>query len=95
MAGIVPSSDGWFDDDLVFIDAVGVRPVVDPRPGSRRATASRTGSCRSPTASGSRSTFPAPRRWLTAEDGHLTIATAAIDDVHAWLLARFEAGETL
>ena len=36
-AGIVPSSDGWFDDDLVFVEALGVRRRHRSASRSRRA----------------------------------------------------------
>ncbi len=39
--------------------------------------------------------IPGAEAWLSADDGHLTVAFTAIGAVHEWLLARFEAGETL
>ena len=33
--------------------------------------------------------IPGAEAWLSADDGHLTVAFTAIGAVHEWLLARF------
>jgi pimeloyl-ACP methyl ester carboxylesterase len=87
-AGMTEGTDGWFDDDLVFVDPWGFDLA----------------SIRVPTlvVHGEQDRFvpfshgvwlaehiPGAEAWLTAEDGHLTLAFGAIGRVHEWLLARF------
>ena len=60
LAGIEPSSDGWFDDEAAFtVPGASTSPRSACRYSSARA--SRTGSSPSATASGSPSTSPGPR----------------------------------
>ena len=91
-AGIVPSSDGWFDDDVVFVEPWGFDLVVDPRARCSSSTASRTDSCRSRTASGSQNTSPTPKRGSVPTRAIITLGLNVVPAVHEWLLARFEAG---
>jgi pimeloyl-ACP methyl ester carboxylesterase len=87
-AGIEPSSDGWFDDDLVFMTpwgfdlaSIAVPTLVVHGEQDRFV----------PFAHGVwlAEHIPGAEAWLSADDGHLTVAFTAIGAVHEWLLARF------
>jgi pimeloyl-ACP methyl ester carboxylesterase len=87
-AGIEPSSDGWFDDDLVFTKpwgfAVGsIRVPVLVWQGEQDLMV--------PLGHGRwlAEHVPGAEARITWEDGHLTILERHIGDVHAWLLERF------
>lgn len=87
-AGIEPSSDGWFDDDLVFgkpwgfeLSAIEVPVLVWQGEQDKFV----------PLAHGVwlAEHIPGAEARLTAEDGHLTILERRTGEIHEWLLARF------
>jgi pimeloyl-ACP methyl ester carboxylesterase len=88
-AGIEPSADGWFDDDLVFVKPWGFDvssievPVLVWHGEQDRFV---------PFAHGVwlAAHIPGVEARLTAEDGHLTILERRTGEVHEWLLARFD-----
>ena len=63
--GLAPGVDGWLDDDLAFLAAVGLRPRRDQPADAPRCTARTTVSCRCRTGGGSPSGSPASRRGST------------------------------
>jgi pimeloyl-ACP methyl ester carboxylesterase len=87
-AAVVPSSDGWFDDDVVFAKPWGFElsairvPVLVWHGEQDRFVPFGHGVWLAEHVPGAE-----PR--LTAEDGHLTIGERHIGSVHAWLLERF------
>ena len=87
-AGIEPSSDGWFDDDLVFVEPWGfdvssIEVPVLVWHGEQDEFV--------PFAHGVwlAGHIPGAEARLTADDGHLTILERRTGEVHEWLLARF------
>jgi pimeloyl-ACP methyl ester carboxylesterase len=87
-AGIEPSSDGWFDDDVVFVEPWGFDVASIAVPvlvwhGEQDKFV--------PFAHGVwlAEHIPGAEARLTAEDGHLTILERRIGEIHDWLLARF------
>ena len=87
-AGIEPSSDGWFDDDLVFVepwgfDLASIEVPVLVWHGEQDKFV--------PFAHGVwlAEHIPGAEARLTAEDGHLTILERRTGEIHEWLLARF------
>jgi pimeloyl-ACP methyl ester carboxylesterase len=87
-AGIEPSSDGWFDDDLVFTNPLGfelasIRVPVLVWQGEQDLMV--------PFAHGRwlAAHVPGAEARLTWEDGHLTILERHAGDVHQWLIDRF------
>ena len=89
-AGAEPSSDGWFDDDLVFLnpwefDVASIEVPVLVWQGEQDLMV--------PFAHGQwlAAHIPGAEARLTAGDGHMTVLERQIRDVHAWLVDRFEA----
>ena len=89
-AGVEPSSDGWFDDDLVFLkpwgfDVASIEVPVLVWQGEEDLMV--------PFAHGQwlAAHIPGAEARLTAGDGHMTVLERQIRDVHAWLVDRFEA----
>jgi pimeloyl-ACP methyl ester carboxylesterase len=87
-AAILPSSDGWFDDDLVLMkpwgfDLASISVPTLYRHGEQDKFV--------PFAHGVwlAGHIPGVESRLTAEDGHLTIVTRRYDEVQSWLLERF------
>jgi pimeloyl-ACP methyl ester carboxylesterase len=87
-AGVEPSSDGWFDDDLVFtkpwgFDVGSIHVPVLVWQGEQDLMV--------PFAHGQwlAAHIPGAEARLTAGDGHLTVLEHQIRDVHAWLVERF------
>jgi pimeloyl-ACP methyl ester carboxylesterase len=87
-AGIRPSSDGWFDDDVVFVkpwgfDVASIRVPVLVWQGEQDKFV--------PFGHGRwlAANIPGAEARLTPEDGHLTIGESRIGEVHAWLVERF------
>lgn len=87
-AGIEPSSDGWFDDDVVFTKPWGfelssIRVPVLVWQGEQDKFV--------PFSHGVwlAEHIPGVEARLTADDGHLTILERRLGEVHDWLLARF------
>jgi pimeloyl-ACP methyl ester carboxylesterase len=90
-AGIEPSGDGWFDDDLVFLrpwgfDLASIRvPVLLLQGEQDKFVPYGHGVWLS-------EHIPGVEARLTAEDGHLTLAENRVPEVHEWLLARYAQG---
>jgi pimeloyl-ACP methyl ester carboxylesterase len=88
-AGIEPSDEGWFDDDLVFVKPWGFElssievPVLVWHGEQDMFVPFAHGVWLS-------EHIPGAEARLTAEDGHLTILELRIGDVHEWLLERFD-----
>ncbi len=87
-AGLEPSSDGWFDDGLVFVkpwgfDLASIEVPVLVWHGEQDKFV--------PFAHGVwlAAHIPDAEARLTADDGHLTILERRIGEIHEWLLARF------
>src|SRR5262249_29617555 len=87
-AGVIPSSDGWFDDDLAFaqpwgFDLASIRVPVLYWHGEQDKFV--------PFSHGEwlASRIPGVDARLTPEDGHLTILLLRYGDVQSWLLERF------
>ena len=87
-AGFTQGTDGWFDDDLVFVnpwgfDLASIRvPALVVHGEQDRFVPFSHGVWLA-------EHVPGAEAWLTAEDGHLTLGFGAIGAVHEWLLARF------
>jgi pimeloyl-ACP methyl ester carboxylesterase len=87
-AGIVPSSDGWFDDDRVFTKPWGFElasidiPVLYWHGEQDRLV---------PLSHGEWlvARIPGVEARLTPEDGHLTVLTQRYGEIQGWLLERF------
>jgi len=90
-AGVLPSSDGWFDDDVVFagpwgFDLGAIRvPVLLWHGEQDRFVPYGHGVWLA-------AHIPGVEAHLSSEDGHLTLPERRIGEVHAWLLERFDAG---
>jgi pimeloyl-ACP methyl ester carboxylesterase len=90
-AGIEPSGDGWYDDDLVFVrpwgfDLASIRvPVLLLQGEQDKFVPYGHGVWLS-------EHIPGVEARLTAEDGHLTLAEHRVPEVHEWLLARYAQG---
>jgi pimeloyl-ACP methyl ester carboxylesterase len=89
LAGVKPSADGWFDDDLVIVkpwgfdlDSISV-PVLYWHGEQDKFV---------PFAHGVwlAANIPGVDVRLTPDDGHLTILEHHYDDVQSWLLERFD-----
>jgi pimeloyl-ACP methyl ester carboxylesterase len=87
-AGIEPSGDGWFDDDLVFVrpwgfDLASIRvPVLLLQGEQDKFVPYGHGVWLS-------EHIPGVEARLAAGDGHLTLAEHRVPEVHEWLLARY------
>jgi pimeloyl-ACP methyl ester carboxylesterase len=87
-AGVVPSADGWFDDDLVIVepwgfDLASIRvPVLYWHGEQDRFVPFSHGVWLA-------AHIPGVEARLTADDGHLTILEQHYDEVQGWLLERF------
>jgi pimeloyl-ACP methyl ester carboxylesterase len=90
-AGIGPSGDGWYDDDLVFVrpwgfDLASIRvPVLLLQGEQDKFVPYGHGVWLS-------EHIPGVEARLTAEDGHLTLGEHRVPEVHEWLLARYAQG---
>lgn len=90
-AGLEPSGDGWFDDDLVFLrpwgfDLASIRvPVLLLQGEQDKFVPYGHGVWLS-------EHIPGVEARLTAEDGHLTLGEHRVPEVHEWLLARYAQG---
>jgi pimeloyl-ACP methyl ester carboxylesterase len=90
-AGVEPSGDGWYDDDLVFVrpwgfDLASIRvPVLLLQGEQDKFVPYGHGVWLS-------EHIPGVEARLTAEDGHLTLAEYRVPEVHEWLLARYAHG---
>jgi pimeloyl-ACP methyl ester carboxylesterase len=89
-AGVVPSSDGWFDDDLVIMkpwgfDLGSIQVPVLYWHGEQDKFV--------PLAHGLWlvERIPGVEARLTEDDGHLTVLELHYDEVQGWLLERFDA----
>ena len=88
LAGIEPSSDGWFDDEAAFtvpwgFDLASIRvPVLVCQGEQDRFVPFGHGAWLAEHVAGAEA-------WLTAEDGHLTLIETTAPRVHAWLLDRY------
>ena len=87
-AGIVPSSDGWWDDDLVItkpwgfdLSAIQI-PVLYWHGEQDKFVPFSHGQWLA-------AHIPGVEARLTAEDGHLTILVSRYGEVQSWLLERF------
>jgi pimeloyl-ACP methyl ester carboxylesterase len=87
LAGIDPSLDGWFDDDVAFtrswgfeLGAIGV-PALYWHGEQDKFVPFSHGLWLS-------ERIPGVESRLTAEDGHLTLYEHRVPEVHAWLLDR-------
>ena len=86
--GIDPSSDGWFDDDVVFVRPWGFDlgsihvPVLVWQGEQDRFVPFGHGVWLA-------EHVPGAEARLTADDGHVTLMQSRVPDVHAWLLERF------
>jgi pimeloyl-ACP methyl ester carboxylesterase len=87
--GILPSSEGWFDDDVVFVrpwgfDVASIRvPVLVWQGRQDRFVPYDHGAWLA-------AHIPGAEAHLTEDDGHLTIAEHHLGEIHAWLLDRFD-----
>jgi pimeloyl-ACP methyl ester carboxylesterase len=87
-AGIRPSSDGWFDDDVVFVkpwgfDVSSVRvPMLVWQGEQDRFVPFGHGVWLA-------AHIPGAEPRLTPDDGHLTIVERHIGEIHGWLVERF------
>jgi pimeloyl-ACP methyl ester carboxylesterase len=87
-AGIVPSPDGWFDDDRVFtepwgFDLASIEVPVLYWHGEQDKLV--------PLSHGEWLTahIPGVEARLTPDDGHLTVLTQRYGEIQGWLLERF------
>jgi pimeloyl-ACP methyl ester carboxylesterase len=87
-AGLAPSGDGWFDDDVAFMttwgfDLASIRVPVLLWHGEQDKFV--------PLGHGAwlSTHIPGAESRLTPEDGHLTLVEHRMPEVHAWLLERF------
>ena len=89
-AGIIPSSDGWFDDDVVIVKPWGFDlasisvPVLYWHGEQDKFVPFSHGVWLA-------GHIPGVEARLTAEDGHLTILEQRYGDVQGWLLERYDA----
>ena len=88
-AGIIPSSDGWFDDDVVVVepwgfdlDSISV-PLLYWHGEQDKFVPFSHGLWLA-------AHIPWVEARLTADDGHLTILEQRYGDVQGWLLERFD-----
>jgi pimeloyl-ACP methyl ester carboxylesterase len=88
-AGIVPSSDGWFDDDLVVTNSWGFDlasiavPVLYWHGEQDKFVPFSHGQWLA-------AHIPGVEARLTPEDGHLTVLAQRYGEVQGWLLDRFK-----
>ena len=88
-AGIIPSSDGWFDDDVVIVEPWGFDlgsisvPVLYWHGEQDKFVPFSHGVWLA-------AHIPGVEARLTADDGHLTILEQRYGDVQGWLLERFD-----
>jgi len=86
--GVGQSLDGWFDDDVAFVQPWGFElaairvPVLHWQGEQDKFVPFGHGVWLS-------QRIPDVESRLSAEDGHLTLAERRIPEVHAWLLERF------
>ncbi len=88
-AGLAPGSDGWWDDELAFLEPWGFElgsirtPVLLLHGRQDRFV---------PFAHGEwlARNIPGVQAELSDDDGHLTLTRRHLDDVHAWLLERLD-----
>ncbi len=81
--GLAPGVDGWIDDEFVRpwpFDLIDIRVPVLLRQGRQDAMV--------PYGQGAwlAARIPGVEAHLTEDDGHLTLTTRRILEVHAWLL---------
>ena len=86
-SGLAPGWQGWWDDDVAFLTPWGFEldsirtPVLLHHGREDRFVPFGHGQWLS-------RHIPGVQAELTEDDGHLTLTTRHLDDVHAWLLER-------
>jgi pimeloyl-ACP methyl ester carboxylesterase len=88
-SGLAPGWQGWWDDDMAFLTPWGFEldsirtPVLLHHGREDRFVPFGHGQWLS-------RHIPGVQAELTEDDGHLTLTTRHLDDVHAWLLERLD-----